>query len=519
MLILNKKRIIIFLLLIILGGVICYSNIFSHQFLWDDEFLIEKNQFIRSFDHLPQVLSSPSGAGAGRSDNFYRPLQILNYTGLYALAGATPWIFLLNNLFLHIFSGILIFFLIRKIFKKDFLAFLVSFFWIIHPVHTEVVTYMSGTADPLSTLLGLGSFYFYLIFREKKQFCFLIFALVSFLLALLAKETIIILPGLILFYEIIFNQNPKKISNYAPLIWFFNIALAYFCLRLSFLNFGGTLSLYATSNIYTENILVRFFTFLASLLMYYSFFFYPVNLHMERKFSVFSNWQSPWVLSSFLILVGFIILGFWAQRKNKKYISFGLGWFFLAFIPLSGIIIPINSFLLEHWLYFTSIGLFLCLAGLINALWEKIAKIRKGLLIVLLLIGILLMNGTRQRNKVWENPLTFYHDILQYHEGTARIHNNLGMAYADQNDLNKAEEHYLKAVALSDQYPQTHYNLAQLYLEKEEEEKAIIHLEKSLVINPRFFFSYYLLSQIYQEEGEIKKAQEYLQKAEAIEYY
>lgn len=519
MLDINKKRRIFFLLLIILGGIICYSNIFSHQFLWDDEFLIEKNQFIRSFDHLPEVLSSPSGAGAARSDNFYRPLQILNYTGLYALAGATPWIFLLNNLFLHLFSGILIFFLIRKIFKKDFLAFLTSFFWVIHPVHTEAVTYMSGTADPLATLLGLGSFYFYLIFREKKQFYFLICSFATFFLALLAKETIIILPVLILFYEIIFNKNRKKISTYTPLLWFFNIALAYFCLRLSVLNFGGTLNLYSQTNPYTENILVRIFTFLASLLMYYSFFFYPVNLHMERNFPIFSNWQSPWVLFSFLILIVFFFLGFWAQRKNKKYISFGLGWFFIAFIPLSGIIIPINSLLLEHWLYFSSIGFFLCLAGIINAFWGKTIKARKGLLIILLLIAVLLMKGTRQRNEVWENSFTFYQDILQYHEGTARVHNNLGMAYAEQGDLNKAEEHYSKAITISDQYAQTHYNLAKLYLKQGKRKEAITHLKKSLKINPQFLFSYYLLAQIYQEMGETKKAQEYFQKAQSIKYY
>lgn len=515
----NQKRTIIFLLLILLGGIICYSNIFSHQFLWDDEFLIEKNQFIRSFDYLPQIFSSSSGAGANRLDNFYRPLQILNYTGLYALIGAVPWIFLLNNLFLHLFSGILLFFLMKKIFEKDFLAFLVSFFWVIHPIHTEAITYMSGTADPLSTLFGLGSFYFYLNFREKKQSYFLIFSFILFGFALLSKETLIVLPALILLYELIFNQNRKKISTYTPLFWFFNIALFYFYLRLSILNFGGTLSLYSTSNLYTENILFRLFTFLASLLMYYSLFFYPNNLHMERAFPVFSNWQSPWVLSSFLILIAFFVLIFWAQKKKKKYISFGLGWFFLAFFPISGIIIPINSFLLEHWLYLTSIGFFLCLGGLISNFWAKTPKARKWLAIILILVSIFLIKSTRKANKAWESPFTFYHNILQYHQGTARIHNNLGMAYIDQNNLNKAEEHYLKAITISDQYAQTHYNLAQLYLKKEEIEKAIIHLEKSLEINPNFFFSYYLLAQIYQEAGETKKAQEYFQKAQSIKYY
>jgi tetratricopeptide (TPR) repeat protein len=510
----NKKTLIL-ILLIILGGLISYSNIFSHEFLWDDEFLIQENQFIKSWEHLPQIFSLPSGAGANRLDNFYRPLQLLLYTFIYSLVGLTPWLFLLANVLLHLGNGVLIFILIKKIFKKENLAFLTSLLWIIHPIHTEVITYMSGTADPLSVFFGLSSFCFYLNFREKKQSYFLIFSLISFILALLSKETIIILPGLFFLYEIIFSPDRKKILNYAPLIWFFIIALAYFSLRLTVLNFGHTLNLYQTTNIYTENLFIRIFTFLASLLKYYSFLFFPLNLHMERQFPVFTSFVSPLVLISFFILIILGIIVYQAKKRNKLYLVFGIPWFFIAFLPMSGII-PVNSFLLEHWLYFTSLGFFLCLAGLINDLLKKISK---KFIIILIIIIPLLMGLTWKRNQAWTNAFTFYHDILQYHSGTARIHNNLGMAYVENNDLNQAEKHYLKAIELGDQYAQTHYNLARLYLKKDQTEKAINHLEKSLVLNPHFFFSYQLLADIYQNKGEIEKAQEYFKKAQEIKYY
>lgn len=514
---LRNKKTLILIFLLILFGLISYSNIYSHEFLWDDEFLIQENQFIRSWENLPKIFSTCSGAGAGRLDNFYRPMQLFFYSIIYSLVGAKSWLFLLGNVLLHILNGVFIFLLIKKIFKKDFLAFLTSLLWIIHPIHTEVITYMSGTADPLSLFFILGSFLLYLNFKEKKQSYFIVFSLILFLLALLSKETIIIFPGLLLVYEIIFSKNRKDISNYSPLILFFILAIAYFVLRLTALNFTGSLNFYQETNLYTQNILIRIFTFLASLLMYYSFLFYPVNLHMERQFPVFTSLFSFQVIISLIILIIVFVLAFKSYQKKKKYFCFGILWFFIAFIPMSGII-PVNSFLLEHWLYIPSIGFFLCFAGIIMYFWKKLSK-SKIIIIILAILLITLITQTLKRNQDWQNPIVFYHNILQYHEGTARIHNNLGMAYADKNNIEKAEEHYLKAIKINDQYAQVHYNLASLYLKKEEEEKAINHLERSLEINPRFFLSYQLLGKIAQEKGELKKAQDYFNQAQRFEYY
>ena len=527
----SKHSLLILLTIIILAGFISYLNVYHNQFLWDDEFLIQDNVFIRSFKNLPQTLSTCSGAGAGRLDNFYRPMQLIAYTFIYSLFGLKPWAFLLLNVLLHIGNACLIFFLIRKIFKKvyppngrNFLGFLTSLLWVVHPIHTEVVTYMSGIADPLLVFFGLGSFFCYVNFRQKKQACLrrqahlLIFSLILFILALLSKETIIILPGLFIIYELFFREKRKDISSYQYIIWFVIIALAYFALRLTALNFISTLNLYQNSNIYTEHLSVRIFTFLASLLMYYSFLFFPVNLHMERQFPVFSSPLASYVLISLVILI-FLAFVIYRNIKQKKFhISFGILWFFIGFIPMSGII-PVNSFLLEHWLYFPSIGFFLCLGVLVHYFWQKYARVRKIIIVFLTIIVIVLMNLTLKRNQDWKNPIVFYNNILKYNQGTARVHNNLAMAYVDEDDLEKAEKHYLKAIEMSNEYAQTHYNLARLYLQANRVNQAIKHLEKSLKINPNFFFSYLLLSEIYQKQGEQEKAQEYYERAQKIKYY
>lgn len=512
-----RKTTLILITIVVLSGLVSYINIFDHQFLWDDEFLIQENVFIRSWKNLPQIFSTSSGAGVGRLDDFYRPMQLVIYTGIYSLFGLQSWAFLLLNVLIHLINACLIFFLIKKLFKKDFLAFLTSILWVVHPIHTEAVTYMSGIADPLIVFFGLSSFLCYVNFRQKKQTHFLIFSLILFILALLSKEPIIILPGLFIVYELFFSKK-KSWKDYKHISWFFIIATSYFFLRLTALNFVNTLNLYNTTNIYTENLLVRIYTFLASLLSYYSFLFYPVNLHMERQFPIFSSIFSVQVLISLLILVLLAIVIYYNIKQKKFHLSFGILWFFIGFLPMSGII-PVNSFLLEHWLYFPSIGFFLCLAIIIHYFGQKYPQIKKIIAVVLTIIILTFMGLTLKRNIDWKDPITFYNDILKYNEGTARVHNNLGMAYADKDDVINAEKHYLKAIATNDQYAQVYYNLARLYLETNQEEKAIIYLEKSLEINSNFFFSYQLLGDIFKEQGQLEKAQEYYQKAQNNQYY
>jgi len=518
-----RKNTLILIFIIVLLGLISYINIFNHQFLWDDEFLIQENVFIRSWKNIPQIFSTCSGAGAGRLDNFYRPIQLLAYTGIYSLFGLQPWAFLSLNVIIHLINACLIFFLIKKLFKKvyspngqNFLAFLTSLLWVVHPIHTEAVTYMSAIADPLIVLFGLSSFICYINFKQKKETYLLIFSLILFILALLSKETIIIFPGFLFIYELFFSK--KNWGKYIHLVWYFIISIAYLILRLTTLNFVNTFNFYNTSNIYTEHLSVRIFTFLASLPKYYSFLFYPVNLHMERNFPIFDSIFSIDVLISLLILVilGLVIYSLFKQKRF--YLTFGIFWFFIGFLPMTGII-PVNSFLLEHWLYLPSIGFFLCLSILIHRFWQKYIKIRKIIVIFSTIIVFILMGLTLKRNIDWQNPISFYNNILQYNQGTARVHNNLGMAYADENDSISAEKHYLRAIEISNQYPQVHYNLANLYLKRKQPKKAIEHLEKSIEVNPNFFFSYQLLGDIYQNQGEDIKAQEYYQKAKSIQYY
>lgn len=70
------------------------------------------------------------------------------------------------------------------------------------------------------------------------------------------------------------------------------------------------------------------------------------------------------------------------------------------------------------------------------------------MLLTLVIISAILISLTLKRNNDWKNPVVFYNNILKYNSGTARVHNNLGMAYVEKGDFEKAEKHYLKALEI-----------------------------------------------------------------------
>jgi len=156
-----------FPLLLAVACFVVYANVYENQFLWDDEHLIEKNVLLENFD-LPEVFSSGTGDAPGRPATFYRPMQIFAYFLVSSAAGLESWAFHLLNVLLHACNAILLFLLLRRITANDTTAFIAALLWVVHPIHTEAITYMSGTADPLATLFGLLCFLFYLKFRQTK---------------------------------------------------------------------------------------------------------------------------------------------------------------------------------------------------------------------------------------------------------------------------------------------------------------------------------------------------------------
>ena len=151
----GKKTVFLSVILIILLGFAAYGNSFNNEFVWDDKNLIGNNAYIKDLSHMLSIFSKDLGAGSGKEYNAYRPVQLITYVIDYSLWKLNVRGYHLTNILLHICVALGIYCLINVLFHNNFLSLLTGSFYVVHPIHTEAVTYISGRADSLALLFML----------------------------------------------------------------------------------------------------------------------------------------------------------------------------------------------------------------------------------------------------------------------------------------------------------------------------------------------------------------------------
>ena len=95
----------------------------------------------------------------------------------------------------------------------------------------------------------------------------------------------------------------------------------------------------------------------------------------------------------------------------------------------------------------------------------------------------------------------------------AVYHNNRGVTYLAQGDLDRAEFELLTAIELNQKYAEARNNLALVYKTKGEYKKALQELEKALKIDENYASAHSQIGVIYLDQGKIDEAITQLQTA------
>ncbi len=510
---LNKVQIFIIVFLSFLAvGFLIYSNSFNNEFFWDDDDSIVNNTYIKDIKYFPRFFSENLIAGTGQITNYWRPVLLISFSFDYHLFGLSPIDFHVHNTLLHILSAFLIFILLYKLSKGNLLlSYFPALIFLVHPLQTEAITYIAGRADPLSSVFSLISLIFYYYYREKLKNKYVFWSLIAFILALLTKEQVILLPLLIASLEIFFFLSRKNWKNsLKKLLPFFLISLVYFILRITILNFNDILSGSTYLESYSSSIGTRLLTFTWVINKYFALLFAPFNLHMAYEVEPVTTIFS-WSVFLFICLISLIVILAYKTWSKNKLITFGFLWSFIILLPRTNIL-KINRPMYEHWLYLPIMGFFLAFFGLILLMINRVKdknrkKTLKYVFISLIIIfSIYLSYQTIERNRDWRDPITFYEKNLNYTPNSYIQRNNLGMAYAKSSRHAEAITEYQKAISIADIYPQVHYNLANslviLNNLKEAESQYLISVDMS----PGFSLAYQGLLNIYLSQGEKNKA-------------
>jgi tetratricopeptide (TPR) repeat protein len=254
----------------------------------------------------------------------------------------------------------------------------------------------------------------------------------------------------------------------------------------------------------------RVFTFLATLPKYFMLIVYPHDLHIDRAFPVYVEFLSQDVLLGFTMVIVLVLSNSYLLYKKRRSGIFLIAmtlWFFAAHSLHSGILVPMNSLFLEHWLYVPSVA---AIWGFIFILQRLPIKYAMG---VVATIALFFGGLTYQQNRMWESPITLFSHILKMNPTVTRARHNLAMAYSDQGQDDLAQKEYETILSADDRpYPQTYHNLALLYLKRNRLDEGEKLLLKAIEIAPNFHPSYDYLIRLYQFKNDDSKVREWAEK-------
>jgi protein O-mannosyl-transferase len=187
------------------------------------------------------------------------------------------------------------------------------------------------------------------------------------------------------------------------------------------------------------------------------------------------SFMNPKVISGVGILLVSLFV-FFKKIKINPTISFSLGWFFIALLPVTNVYRINSSYMMEHWLYLPEMGFFLLCAYVFCHFYRK-KKLK--------LISIIFMTGllgwyiflTARQNCYWHDDIKFYERILSYKPNSPRIYYNLGIVYASLGRNDDSIRMYQKAIELDPNYFLAHNNMAVMYYYNKQYGLAIDHVD------------------------------------------
>jgi len=114
--------------------------------------------------------------------------------------------------------------------------------------------------------------------------------------------------------------------------------------------------------------------------------------------------------------------------------------------------------------------------------------------------------------------MTLWNDTVKSYPDASLAHNNRGVAYRHQGNLNQAILDYNKAIEINSNYDVAYYNRGVAYRHQGNLNQAILDFNRAIEINPDYAEAYSNLAVAYFEKQEYEKSWEYVHRAQILGY-
>ena len=509
------------LAVLILLALLPYLNSLLNGFVQDDNRQVLSNPYLRSFSHLREIFATNvwSYVGAQGMTNYYRPLMTLGYLLCYQFLGPLAYGFHLANVVLNAGVVCLVFLVTERIFRDRTLGFVAAVIFALHPIHSESVDWIAAVTDLQLTFFYLLTFGFFLRVAKpggRRSGAAELGMVLSFTLALLAKEPAATLPFLATFYEHFLRDDRAQTSLGQKLFRYFTLWLldiAYLLFRIRIL--GGLAPVLQLPQISQRE---AFYSSFALVARYVWKLLWPVNLCAFYPFHKCVALSDPRVVVGFLVL-WLSLAAFAYSWRKERLVSFGLLWFFVNIAPvLNARWLGANVFT-ERYLYLPSLGFCWIAAWGGRLLWMRLAgcpTARKFYAVGLAIVAILCLVRIVTRNRIWHDDPTFYRSTLAAQPDAIALRINLGAVYWNLGSPDQAEAEWREALRRAPNHWLILNNLGLACARKKRYDEAIEDFQRSIRLRPNYADSHMNLGRTYAETGAVEKAEAQLRAAVAL---
>lgn len=435
---------VLLLFLLLAGGALYWPSL-NGQFFFDDEVNILAIDALRLGELTLAGLNEAWRSGIAGFGG--RPLAQASFALNYYFASSfDPFLFKATNLAIHLLTGVMVFFVLRRLPLSPSASLAATAFWLLHPIQLTSVLYVVQRMTSLEALFLLTGFLLHMLGREqggRKGFLLLIGAWgICWPLSFFCKETGVLFPLFIFAWEgIVRPAQTGELDRFGR-----RFALGVFLASLvgviyALLPAGqwlwtgyGLRSFTLFERMLTEGRVLWFYLWLLLLPRPEAFGLYHDDIVLSK--TLFSPWTT---LPAWLGLAGLLAL-IWYMRRRAPLPAFGIAWFLIGHL-LESTVLPLEI-AHEHRNYLPSLGLAIVVGWLLeqslrHSDWRRTSGIMGSALFIVYLSMLTGMRAHQYGEAIRRTQID-----SQYHRGSARTHYEAGRAMIAGGDIDPATPRY-----------------------------------------------------------------------------
>lgn len=410
--------------LIVLAGTLTYWNSLAGPFILDDQLSIVSNRSIRQLWSSRVLLPERELPVAGR------PLVNVSFAINYAIGGLAVRGYHVGNVAVHLLCALLLFGVVRRTLnlaslrvrfapQSTNLAFAAALIWMLHPLNTEAVNYLTERTESMMGLFFLATLYAGACAIGSRRALWQTASVLSCALGMACKESMATAPLMVVLYDWTFAFGSLKDAIRSR--WRFYAGLAATWLALAALMWSGP-RVHSTGFSTGVHPWTYLLNQAAMITQYLRLAVWPRSLVL--------NYGPPLPLTlgdvlPYALLVCFLLLLTGVALVWRRKLGFLGAWVFVTLAPTSTIVPIATEVGAERRMYLPLMALVVLAVIGATLLWDRLkdawpgqdtvvtsrmASLVSGLALVLL--STALAAGTVARNREYASALTLARSVL-----------------------------------------------------------------------------------------------------------